>query len=83
MKEIITLLKKILFSLEKQNVEKVTFTPAEAATYMGVGHEKVWELIEKQDTDFPYFKSGCKARIDKKLLDEWIEKVSKEHRLIW
>ena len=38
MKEIITLLKKILFSLEKQNVEKVTFTPAEAATYMGVGH---------------------------------------------
>ncbi|WP_332856748.1 excisionase family DNA-binding protein [Clostridium paraputrificum] len=82
MKEIITLLKDILEALKKSNVEKVTFTPAEAATYMGVGHEKVRELIEKHETDFPYFKSGCKARIDKGLLDLWIKKISEEHRAI-
>ncbi|MDU1311697.1 MAG: excisionase family DNA-binding protein [Clostridium sp.] len=82
MKEIISLLNKILHSLEKQSVEKITFTPAEAATYMGVGHEKVRELIEKHETDFPYFKSGCKARIDKGLLDLWIKKISEEHRAI-
>lgn len=82
MKEIISLLNKILLSLDKQKVEKVTFTPAEAAAYMGVGHEKVRELIEKHDTDFPYFKSGCKARIDKGLLDLWIKKISEEHRAI-
>ena len=68
-------------SISNLQLQKIVYY-VQAATYMGVGHEKVRELIEKQDTDFPYFKSGCKARIDKKLLDEWIEKVSKEHRLI-
>lgn len=81
MKEIITLLKEIVITLNKGE-KKATLSPAEAAAYMGVGHEKVRELIEKQDSDFPYFKSGTKTRIDKRLLELWIERVSKEHRTL-
>ena len=49
---------------------------------MGIGHQKVRELVAMENTDFPYFKSGSKTRIDKKMLDMWIEKISIEHRVI-
>ena len=76
------LLEKILFQINQINQFKTTFTIEEAAAYMGIGHQKVRELVAMENTDFPYFKSGSKTRIDKKMLDMWIGKISIEHRVI-
>ena len=74
------LLKEILETLKKPKNEKITFSIQEASLYMGIGHEKVRELVEKQNTDFPYFKVGARTSIDKRALDRWLEKITEEHR---
>lgn len=76
------LLKEILITLKSEKPKKVTFSIQEAALYLGIGHEKVRELIEKTNTDFPYFKVGTRTSIDKRALDRWIEKITEEHRRI-
>lgn len=76
------LLKEILETLRKPKNEKITFSIQEAALYMGIGHEKVRELVEKQNTDFPYFKVGARTSIDQRALDIWLEKITEEHRTI-
>jgi excisionase family DNA binding protein len=76
------LLKEILITLKLEKPKKVTFSIQEAALYLGIGHEKVRELIEKTNTDFPYFKVGTRASIDKRALDRWIGKITEEHRRI-
>ena len=81
--EILDISKQILEVLKQPKlgiVEKRTFSVAEAASYSGIGQEKIRELIYKQNTDFPFFKVGSRAAIDKKLFDEWLEKISEEHR---
>ncbi len=76
-------LKEILEILKSKNkIEKITFSIMEAATYLGIGHEKIRELVSSEDTDFPYFKVGCRVAIDKRALDLWVEKITKEHRTI-
>jgi len=76
------LLKQILETIQNKKVEKITFSVAETAKYIGVGYEKIRELIERQNTDFPFFKVGTRASIDKRKLDEWLEKITEEHRSI-
>lgn len=76
------LLKEILATLKSEKPKKITFSIQEAALYMGIGHEKVRELVEKPNTDFPYFKIGNRTSIDKRALDRWIEKITEEHRHI-
>lgn len=61
---------------------KSTFTVLQCASYINVSKEKIRELINKPNTDFPYFKVGTKVLINKKLLQEWLEKISCEHREI-
>ncbi|MGN2371927.1 helix-turn-helix domain-containing protein [Clostridium cagae] len=76
-------LKEILETLRVRNkIEKTTFSVKEAATYLGVGHEKIRELVSRKETDFPYFRVGVRVSIDKKSLDNWIEKITEEHRVI-
>ncbi|MDU4728248.1 MULTISPECIES: excisionase [Clostridium] len=82
MKEIVSLLKEILLSLNNKNSEKKTLNIVEASSYSGIGQDKIRELIDKTNTDFPFFKVGSKSRINKKLLDLWLEKISEEHRVI-
>lgn len=74
------LLKEILATLKSERPQKTTFSVQEAALYMGIGHEKVRELVERPNTDFPYFKVGARTSIDKRALDRWIEKITVEHR---
>lgn len=80
LEEIIILLKEILTVLKSEKPQKITFSIQEAATYIGIGHEKVRELVKKTNTDFPYFKVGARTSIDKRALDKWIEKITGEHR---
>ena len=45
-----------------------------------IGRGSLLQQIKRDNTDFPYFKVGTKALIDKEMLDEWIRKIVKEHR---
>lgn len=76
------ILKEILETLKSERPQKVTFSIQEAALYLGIGHEKVRELVEKPNTDFPYFKVGARTSIDKRALDRWLEKITEEHRVL-
>lgn len=78
-----SILKEILEevkNIKEANQEKITLTIREAALYCGMGHEKIRELVEKENTDFPFFKVGCRVAINKDMLDDWLVKISKEHR---
>lgn len=61
---------------------KETMTISEAATYAGIGLDTIRRLVNMKDTDFPFFRVGKKAIIKRTLLDEWLDKVSIEHRNI-
>lgn len=69
-------------SIKEVKQEKVTLTIREAALYCGIGHEKIRELVEMDNTDFPFFKVGCRVAINKEMLDDWLVKISKEHRQV-
>ncbi|CUU45521.1 helix-turn-helix domain-containing protein [Clostridium beijerinckii] len=76
------LLREIVEILKSERPQKITFSIQEAALYLGIGHEKVRELVEKRNTDFPYFKVGARTSIDKRALDRWLEKITEEHRVL-
>lgn len=62
--------------------QKTTLTIDEAATLSGIGEHKLRELVAKPNSDFPFFKVGAKTLIFKAELLVWLEKVTKEHRVI-
>lgn len=82
---LINILKEILEgikSIKEIKEEKATLTIREAALYCGIGHEKIRELVESDNTDFPFFKVGTRVAINKILLDNWLVRVSEEHRQV-
>ena len=76
------LLKEIRDALKEPKQEKATFTVLECSEFMDINKEKIRELIAKPNTDFPFFKNGKKVLINKTMLTQWLDKVSKEHREI-
>lgn len=83
MANVIEILKEILKELKgNKQEEKITLSIEEAATISGIGIHKIRELVEKVDTDFPYFRVGCKTRIDKESMDRWLKKIAIEHRTL-
>lgn len=80
--KVVNLLEDIKSLLNKPKIEKITFTIQEAAEFGGFSHTKVRELVDKPNSDFPYFKVGNKTLIDKGMLVIWLEKISIEHRTI-
>ncbi|MCQ2014680.1 excisionase [Clostridium butyricum] len=71
-----------IFNKILKSSTKGTMTVVECSEYMNVSKDKIRELINKQNTDFPYFKVGTKVLINIKELDAWMEKVSNEHRIL-
>jgi excisionase family DNA binding protein len=69
-------------AIKEMSKKKVTLTIDEAAELSGIGEQKIRELVAKNNTDFPYFKIGTKTLIYKTELLVWLEKVTKEHRVI-
>ena len=63
-------------------LNKRTLTVLECAELIKVSKEKIRELINKPNTDFPYFKVGAKVLINRDMLQEWLQKISLEHRQI-
>jgi excisionase family DNA binding protein len=73
-------LRKIVALLESQS--KAILTLEEAIAYTNIGKNRMLELINKHDTDFPFFRNGRKILINKIMLDEWLNKVTAENRVI-
>jgi excisionase family DNA binding protein len=80
MEEILIEIKELLS--KKSTEPKETLTVDEAVKLTGIGRDTILELIKKQNTDFPYFKVKSKNLINRTMLLEWLEKVTKEHRVI-
>ena len=64
--------------MTNQIYERATLTIKMAVQYSGINEEKLRQLVHTQD--FPCFKNGNKWLINREMLDEWLKKVSKEHR---
>ncbi len=73
------MLQEILQVLKKSQ-PKATMTVIECSDYINISKEKIRELVNEANTDFPYFKVGTKVLVDKMRLDLWIENIAKEHR---
>lgn len=63
-------------------LNRKTLTVLECAEFINVSKEKIRELINKPNTDFPYFKIGAKVLINRDMLQEWLQKILREHRQI-
>lgn len=59
---------------------KATLDIKSAAEYAGIHEGKIRQLVHTED--FPCFKNGNKWLINRAMLDEWLKKISIEHRVI-
>lgn len=76
--ELQTIIRDSIMAARKQ--EPVCLTVVECAKYTNIGTDKIRELIAKDGTDFPFFKVGVKALINKDMLDRWLEKAVAEKK---
>ena len=81
MGNIIALLKEIVELLKNKN-DVLTLSIESAAKISGIDIHKINEMINSSNTDFPFFKVGAKTRINKKKLENWLDKIAEEHRVI-
>lgn len=61
---------------------KATMTIDECAEFSGIGRNKLMELVHNSESDFPRFKVGSKFLINKEMLINWLDKVTKENRTL-
>ena len=80
MADVLKSLKEIVTILKRTNENKATLTVMECAEFINISKEKIRELVNKQNTDFPFFKVGAKVLINKSMLEAWLERIAKEHR---
>ncbi|MBU3185628.1 helix-turn-helix domain-containing protein [Clostridium estertheticum] len=59
---------------------KTTLSINETVIYTDLGEDKVRQLVHTKD--FPCFKNGNKWCINREMLNEWLKKISVEHRQI-
>jgi excisionase family DNA binding protein len=69
-------------AMTQPQVEKATLTIDECAEFSGIGRNKLLELVHASNTDFPCFKVGVKFLINRQMLITWLEKISKEKRIL-
>lgn len=61
-------------------MDRFIFTPKEAAEYLGVGENRIRQLVK--DGKIPAARSGRNFKIPRPLLEEWIvEKAEKGERI--
>ena len=52
---------------------KEVFTPMEAMKFLGVGRTKIYELIDDETGEIPFFRIGKLKRIRRKELEAYME----------
>lgn len=60
--------------------QQTNFTVDEAAKYSGIGRDSIRKLIETKSSDFPHFKINTKVFINRKMLDQWLERSSESRK---
>lgn len=61
---------------------KLTLSIAEAARVVGVGRDTIYNLVNAENSDFPFFKVNSKAYVNRELLIDWVNKITNEKRII-
>ncbi|KPU43009.1 excisionase from transposon Tn916 [Oxobacter pfennigii] len=61
---------------------KLTMTILECSKYSGIGKDKLMELAHNPNSGFPCFKVGSKFLINRDLLIAWLDKITKEGRVL-
>lgn len=74
--------KEVLNDIIPKKEAKATLTIQECANFTGIGRDKLMELAHSKNTDFPCFKVGTKYLINKEMLMLWLEKITKESRIL-
>lgn len=72
---------RIIELLERKS-EKAVLNLDETLAYTGIGKTRLLEIINKNNSDFPYFRNGKKILVNKQMLDKWLEKQALEHKAI-
>lgn len=73
---------RIIELLESRLNEKAVLNIEETAIYTGIGKTRLLEIINKNNSGFPYFRNGKKILVNKQMLDKWLEKQALEHKSI-
>jgi excisionase family DNA binding protein len=75
-------IKEAIQEVSNQKELKATMTIDNCVKYSGIGRDKIMELAHNPNSDFPRFKVGSKFLINRKMLDEWLDKISQEKRTL-
>jgi len=59
---------------------KTTLSIVETSMYASIAEDKIRQLVHTKD--FPCFKNGNKWCINREMLNDWLKKISVEHRQI-
>lgn len=62
--------------------DKAVLDLEETIQYTSIGRSRLIEIINTENSDFPYFRNGKKILVNKSQLDLWLERTAKEHRTI-
>jgi excisionase family DNA binding protein len=75
-------IKEAIQEVSNKKELKATMTIDNCVKYSGIGRDKIMELAHNPNSDFPRFKVGSKFLINRKMLDEWLDKISQEKRTL-
>lgn len=75
-------LDKIIELLSNSLKPKAILTIDETAEYAEISRSRLLELVNSENTDFPYFRNGKKILVNRQLLDKWLEEKTLQHQSI-
>lgn len=58
---------------KNKSLENNSYNPYEAAEYLGITREKLYEIANTKDFKMPYIKIGADYYFNKSALDKWLE----------
>lgn len=61
---------------------KAVLDVEETVIYANIGKSRLMEIINRNASDFPYFKNGKKILVNRTMLDAWLEKQASEHNTL-
>ena len=80
MASIIKLLESILKTLSKDKEDKLVLNLEETINATGIKKSKLLEIINSENSNFPYFKNGRRILVNKEMLKEWLKDVAICHK---
>lgn len=81
-KQLKEMFKEALIDLMPKKEQKATLTIQECVEFTGIGRDKLMKLAHSQNSDFPCFKVGSKFLVNREMLVIWLEKITKESRVL-